>query len=460
MRSLVVLSVLVWTLLIAAFPLWQLIESGHVFYTNALDEGSYLQYDYAKLVSEVAGGARGIQWLVPKLHELGLSGGAINLLFDLVCFPLTCFFLCKRLGYWRGLCSICLATIFTTTNPLIAWLSEGVATTDLLAWITLPFSPDHALLRSPEPQFTYTLAAICPYWGVPLALALAYPFVGLPGVCAAVAYPLRKLRFSLVLGCLATLLIAWIGTALFLNPVLSGYGASTHVPLFSFSALLAILFYIPLRSALSPNERSLLTSLIVGLLTAQNQQIVTGFLIQPANFEQYFGVPLCAYLCVRLIEISLPNHQRATLCACLMMFTLYLFGIHKRNVDLLAATTRNHVRVEQAAQHPRELVEFNLYRATTLNLVAARQPPTLLSITAGYSLLADRFVQQYRAIKTSLLDIYDADLNMTLTTLDAVYRFDNRNAPLNTIGRRGDFGAGRDTSAVAPGTNISASDGQ
>ena len=444
MKRLALLTIIVWSALIAAFPIWQFIQCGHIFYTNALDEGSYLQYDYAKLVSEVARGTRGIQWLVPRLHEVGLSGGLINLLFDLICFPLTCCLLCRRLGYMRALNTISLVTLFTTINPLVDLLYRQVSASSLLPWVTLPFSPDHPLLRSPEPQFTYALAAIWPY----LALPIAYPFVGLPAICGCVAYPLRRKRFALMLGVLATFLIAVIGSTFLLNPILSGYAAFSRAPLLSLSALVAFLLFLTIRARISRDEHSLLISLIVGLLTAQNQQIVTGFLIQPSNIEQYFGVPLCAYISARLLELRFANFKALLGGACITMFSLYLAGLQLRNLDLLASTTLNPLIVEQAVQDPRELIEYDIRRATTLNLVAPKQQPTLLSITAGYSLLADRFVQQYRSAKGKLMEITDERLAATIRTLDAIYLFDNRNAPLNTIGRRHDFGAAREIGAI------------
>lgn len=315
---------------------------------------------------------------------------------------------------------------------------------DLLVWISMPFSSDHPLLRTPEPQFTYALAAISPY----LALPFAYPFVGLAGLCACTAFPLRTKRFAIVLGVLATLLVATIAAKLLLNPILAGYAAFSHAPLFSCSAALAFLLLWPNREKFGHDEFFILKGLVVGLVVAQNQQIISGFLIQPSNIEQYFGVPLCAYLCARVLELYLPNFKTAVLLAASTIFALQLLEIMQRNHNLLLTATLSPTIIEQATQDPRALIEFDIHTATRLNLVAAKQAPTLLSITAGYSLLADRYIQQYRYAKSKLMPIENPILQSTLRTLDAVYSFDNRNAPLNTIGRRSDFGAARDTSAL------------
>ena len=79
--------------LVAAFPVYQIIQTGGlVFYTNAHDEGYYLQYDFSNHVVHLA--ARWGQYLVSFLHVVGVSGGWINFLFDLS-IPILCIILLR-----------------------------------------------------------------------------------------------------------------------------------------------------------------------------------------------------------------------------------------------------------------------------------------------------------------------------------------------------------------------------
>lgn len=437
--------ILLWSSLVVIFPLWQIIQSSYVFYTNSLDEASYLQYDYALFVNLVAGGARGIQWIIPRLHSIGIAGGYINLLFDLICFPLTCYLACKRIGYWRGICSIGLISLFTTANPLIEDLSSFIQSNDLIKWVAMPFSSDQILLRTPEPQFTFLLASIHPY----LALPFAYPFVGLPALCACIAYPLRKRTSAILIGIIFTLACATCARYFLLSPQVSNYGAFSHAPLFSVSAMFALIFFSYIRKQIGTDEKFMLQALIIGLVVSQNQQLLSGFLLQPSNLEQYFGVPLCSYLFVRLLEVHLPKRQDLiwNLSICSMVISLVSINIF--NYKLLSSATLDKALISSAISSPRETVDYNVRVATTLNLIAPKQAPTLLSITAAYGALADRYVGEYRFAKAKLMQIQDVQLTATLTLLDSVYRFENRDALLNNIKRREDFGAARDVTATA-----------
>jgi len=83
-----------------AFPVYQLFKTnGYLFYTNAYDEYSYLSYEGSL---NIQGMLRPFQYLVTFFHEIGLSGGAINFTFDVICVGITVVFLKKifmKLGF-------------------------------------------------------------------------------------------------------------------------------------------------------------------------------------------------------------------------------------------------------------------------------------------------------------------------------------------------------------------------
>ena len=108
------------------YPAYQLSQTdGLLFYTNAHDETSYLQYDFSKASQ---GPTRGSQYLVTALHKIGLSGGWINLLFDLLAIPVFLFFTAKSLcllGFNEKKANLCafsmvfLPLLFGGLNPWI-----------------------------------------------------------------------------------------------------------------------------------------------------------------------------------------------------------------------------------------------------------------------------------------------------------------------------------------------------
>jgi hypothetical protein len=73
---------------------------GYLFYSNAFDEATYLSYDGAMSSRSLTHMA---EYLVVTLHRMGVSGGYLNLVFDLVCPAVTVVLLLTRRGRARVL---------------------------------------------------------------------------------------------------------------------------------------------------------------------------------------------------------------------------------------------------------------------------------------------------------------------------------------------------------------------
>lgn len=197
----------------AALPVYQALQTGgYVFYMTAYDETTYLQYDFSKAVQ---GPARPGQYLVTLGHELGLSGGWLNALFDaatLLAFPLLGRAILLRLGLetrtaqMGALLLMVLPMLVGTPNPLIARLHDWHDRAGWIYWLNMPEMFASALIRSPEPQFSLLLLAagvwvavrFRSYWPVYLTIPFLYPFVALPAAFATLACHLHADRKSVV----------------------------------------------------------------------------------------------------------------------------------------------------------------------------------------------------------------------------------------------------------------------
>jgi hypothetical protein len=168
--------------------------NGYLFYVNAFDEPTYLSYDGAMMTRSPTHAA---EYLIVGLHNLGVSGGYINLLFDLI-FPVLIVTFLRRIALLVGFSAlesivypfliVALPVLFGYSNPYYATLFNRNYASWTLSWITLPQAYYPPFFRTPEPQSSLLLLAIATYAALKRqsylialgAAAIVYPLVGVP----------------------------------------------------------------------------------------------------------------------------------------------------------------------------------------------------------------------------------------------------------------------------------------
>ena len=333
---------------------------GYLFYSNAFDEPTYLSYDGAVMTASPTHLA---EYLIVGLHRLGMSGGFINLLFDVVC-PVVTVVVLRRLALAVGF-SMLEATVypfavvafpllFGYTNPYYATLFNANYSSRGLSWITLPQAYYPPFLRSPEPQLSLCVVAIATWVGVrrrsyvmPFAVSpFVYAFVGIPYAFVVLALFIYQAVATVVrqpaVRALAAILVSYtaIAVALRVAHALLIEGSSvadfflvTRLPLLSSTGAAALVVYAMARSRLSPSHRLPAFFLSVAPLAVANTQLLDGFLQQPNNFEQNFGVVALAIVCVlalrtvRYVRLVLLTSAVAS-CALLAGYSSYIFVVN------------------------------------------------------------------------------------------------------------------------------------
>ena len=136
------------------------------------------------------------EYLVVGLHRLGMSGGFINLLFDIVCPVVAVVFFDVLPPVGFSMLEAMVYPFAVIAIPLLFGYYESVLRDAVqrqlqfarLSWITLPQAYYPPFLRTPEPQLSLCVLAIATWVGVrrrsfvvPLAVSpFVYVFVGVP----------------------------------------------------------------------------------------------------------------------------------------------------------------------------------------------------------------------------------------------------------------------------------------
>ncbi len=344
-----------WVLLGSSFaaclllPLLSLWKNNYFAYNNGWDESTFLSYQGA-LAGLWQPGYAFSSFIVWLLHQAGLSGAWQNLVFDLSAPPVT-FLLLVRVFRRLGLdCPRAQVGVFLLMagslllnhfSPLIRWLDE-----QHWSWLLTARGSYLMILRSPNPQLSFLLVAIC-LWSYLRYRRVVLLLLPLPLLYAPVAVPyfyLLLLYFAwrrwphlgvwqvvglnLLLVVLLSLgLKAVFAAYLTLHPgikalrFVSGPVGIIITPSLLGGALLALLYAMLAGAGLlrpSPAARWVLPSLLGCLVLLTNQQLISGYRLEPHNFEVYAN-PLLAllmslYLLKDLIEGWSGRRLVSSLC--------------------------------------------------------------------------------------------------------------------------------------------------
>lgn len=443
-----------------AFPIWQAWKTGgYVYYLNGLDEYTYLQYDYSRAVQGIA---RPGQFLVTLGHGLGLSGGWLDVVFDLVtflAFPLLVRAVFRRLGWETSRANAAAAGMLlwpmlaTTANPLMTALRNWVAGSGALYWFNVPELYTPALARSPEPQFTLLLLACIvwvalrwrSFWPVYVVVPFTYPFVAIPTAFVTLAchlharWPWARFRVvgPLLLPYVALSVAMWIYNGVLTPPKTRDLLIASHLPLISFTSLVALPLVAAFWKGLELRWRFFSLALALAPLVASNTQVICGFMLQPNNYEQYAGVFILALVLVLgLAERARLRHLALVLGALVFLRSSYVtFRVNQVNQDVLPLTP---ALLDAMRTDPAHTVVDSVFESSLLALVLPREGLMPLSFQPTYVTLADRYIDQYRCLKQRVNAERPGDPHFTeaFQLLDMAYKYGSQDFPFANLGRR------------------------
>jgi hypothetical protein len=389
------------------FPLYQAVhDKGYLHYSNAFDETTYLQYDFSLRAQTIT---RAGQYLVTFAHEAGLSGGWINLLLDLCC--LAGFLALTRaifvaLGYNKAKSNeasfllLVLPFLANGANPVVSWIFHASLESGAIRWLAAPEGPFSPLVRSPEPQLSILLLCLATlialrtrnYAFVFVCLPFLYPFVAGPAAFIVIALFLKQRCFKSDIPYWIPWLLSFVGTCLIalaplqlhrfgLLPVQMRATMESRWPLLSLSFLYAFLLVLILSSKnLAKRDFFLKTAALTPLALA-NTQLVTGFIAEPTNMEQYIGVYCVAVALVfPLIRKGFPKWLKVGVVAlgvwCMMRSTenYFLDNLQQEEEFPLNDRTLEALRTDSANAAINDITISG-----TASMLFPKQPATLFN---------------------------------------------------------------------------------
>ncbi|MDB5097073.1 MAG: hypothetical protein JWM80_1494 [Cyanobacteria bacterium RYN_339] len=436
-----------------AYPLWQAWHTGGwICYQNGYDETTYLSYRFSLVAQAVT---RPGSCLVTLLHRLGVPGGWQNLALDgvaVVAFPLL-----VRAGWhrwsgderWANLAALLLLLLplaFLTIDPPVRWLFQANQDAWTLAWINVPELHTPPLVRTPEPQVSLVLLSLAVWaavararaaWPVYLVLPFLYPFVSIPAAFVALALDLRRRlpEPAALAGAFAAVGVACWGYFHFLiGPKLAPLLVDSHLPMVSFTGCLAL---AALGLRVAPGQRFLAVAVALAPWVACNQQLLSGHLAQPDNFEQYFGCFAAAFV-VALAVRERPAWRWMPLVVGLVFFLRASQVVFTTNAATNARLPLTPELLSALATDPAHVAINDMILASTVGMLHARQAPTALAMEGTFPAVADGYVAGYRCAKRRILLDHPLDpgFAMALRFLDAAYTYGSQDYKMNHIGRR------------------------
>jgi hypothetical protein len=450
---------------------------GYLFYSNAFDESTYLSYDGARLARSVTHSAT---YLVVALHNLGVSGGYMNLVFDVI-VPVVTVVMLRRIAIALGFSAlesivypfliIAMPVLFGYANPYYTRLYNLNYYSKGLSWITLPQGYYPPFFRTPEPQLSLAVVAISSYVAIRrhsylIALAVSpmvYPFVGIPYMFVVLGLMIHDwlggFIGSAVVRVIVALLASYIATAglilaLYLvfvrGTALADFLPLTHMPLLSGTGAVGILVWFFARSGIEPRYRLPVLFLAVAPTAVANTQLISGFLQTPHNLEQNFGVVVLAIVCVFAIRAvsSRPWIIMGVATASCWLLSVYSSHIFVVNASMLQRTPLSDDLLDVLRREPESLVIADPDLADLFSLVAPRVHFSALARSqtlrtqddgSGEPTTSDRF-QNYLCVK-QLLSHRDGPESITAAfgVLDRGFRYLNQDFPLIHLNRKNAF---------------------
>jgi hypothetical protein len=446
-----------------ALPIYLALQTGgFVVYMNGYDESSYLQYDFSKFVQSPT---RPGQYLVTLGHELGLSGGWINAVLDalvLVAFPLLGRAIFRHLGWapraanMGALLLMVLPMVAGTANPLIARLHDWNDRSGLVYWLNMPEMFASALVRSPEPQFSLVLLAVGVLvavrlrspWPVYLALPFLYPFVALPAAFVTLAchlrarwpFPRAATWGPLAAAFVALSIAAWAYYNVLVSENIRRIMIDSHLPLISFTAGLALLAYGTLRRWIPEQLRFAALAIALAPLAGANQQLISGHIPQPNNFEHYFGT-FAASAVVLLAIAHRPRIAAVALSIGGLLFAQTAYVAFKTGMGQQRAFPLTPELVRLLKDDPGHVVVDDGMLASMLSMVHPRQASTALGFEKTYAGVAARHLETYLCIKRQVLADHPGNerLRAQFRWIDDGFEYGSQNVLVSHIGRKTTF---------------------
>lgn len=437
---------------------------GPLYYANGDGEPLYLQYGTSLATQSLF--SRSSQYPVTAMHLAGLSGGWINLLWDLA-MPLAFLFLVRGigreldLGERRSTLLAFLATLgpalVSASNPAVQALFDATLAHGTVRWLAVPGGAFLPLVRTPEPQFSLVVLAAAVLLGlrrrsflpVYACLPLLYPFVAIPAAFVALGLHLRQAALAWVAVAAACGLVF----ALTAGPEARALMVETRLPFVSFTSVVGVAAWLALRRGMREDLRRPALLLALAPLAAMNVHVISGWAAVPVNTEQYAGVETVAL--VLALGLRRPSVAAAV---CAVAVGLWVPEVAAQARWSATAPVLDGPMLQALRTEPERVAVSDRRLVRVLAMVHPRQPMTALDpwqtwrfyVPLGGAAEDDRFGRYLDARAEILRDPRrEQEYRPLLQILDAGYAHRSEDSLLYHMGRKERFSLDVDVAAEA-----------
>ena len=417
------------------FPLLQLfLTKGYLFYQNAFDEYSYLSYEAASFET---GQLRFSNYLVKWLHELGFSSGYINFIFDLVCPSLTAYFIFKILlllefnknkSLLGAVLIMMIPILIGGSNPVYSKIFYSVLSSGWMYGLVIPEAYFPPFYRTPEPQFSYLLLFVAIYHSIkrrtflPLyfMVPFLYEFLRVPCLFILISCHLSEINkkhtfvnmkyANWLIGFISYLLVS-ILVGLYYefalkDTLMAEFLPATRLPLFSGTFAVSLLIWKFLPASLKEKNPAYYAFIVMAPLVAVNSQVISGFIAQPINFEQGFGVVCVSFLAAILVLSIKVKEQKWVLPALgalgILLSVVYSVQIFRTNSNPILLEKPPQKLINALREDSFNVIFGDTTLGATMSMVLPMQPYTALAISQSYGFGASKYFDRYLCVKEKI----------------------------------------------------------
>ena len=415
------------------FPFYQLfITEGYLFYQNAFDEYSYLSYDSA---TYKMGLSRFSRYPIKWLHEAGIPPGYMNFIFDLVCPGLVGYFIFKiftlldfekNKSLLAAIMILLIPIMFGGSNPVYSKIYYSTLSSGWVYWLSMPEAYYPPFYRTPEPQLSYLLMAVAVCYSIkrktfiPLYFVapLLYGFLRVPFLFIVLSCHLSEINKKhnilrmkhgdWLIGFVSYIIVSVL-IGLFYQFALKGvlkedFFPATRLPLFSgtFAVCLLIWKFLPRHDM--KGHSSFYAFVVAAPLVAANSQVVSGFISQPINFEQSFGV-VCISLLATVFILSLKRKKwmfQAAGIFGILLSVAFSSKVFRINSDPVLTEKPSRELIEALREDSSNVVFESSKLASTMSMVFPKQPYTALAIAQSFGFGASKYFDRYLCVKEKI----------------------------------------------------------
>ena len=415
------------------FPFYQLfITEGYLFYQNAFDEYSYLSYEAA---SYEMGFSRISRYLIKWFHETGISPGYMNLVFDLVCPAVTGYFIFKIFvllsfdkskSLLAAILIMIIPVLFGGSNPVYSRIFYSSLPSGWVYWLAMPEAYYPPFYRTPEPQFSYLLMAVAVYYSIqrktfiPLYFAapFLYGFLRVPYLFVVLSCHLSEINkkhnfvqmkygdwlIGFISYALVSLLVGLFYQFALKDVLMADFFPETRLPLLSGTFAICLLIWKFLPRHDKREHSSFYAFVVASPLVAANSQIISGFISQPINFEQSFGVVCVSFLATVLI-LSLKQQKwmfKAAAISGILLSLAFSSKIFRVNSNPVLVEKPSQELIEALREDSHNVVFENSKLASTMSMIFPKQPYTALAISQSFGFGSSKHFDRYLCIKEKI----------------------------------------------------------